>query len=75
MLSQLEMDEHWVELHALLQDMDVPPDRMNDIYWLNRNLGIHHRTHPGMDRARELIRTILTEIVAATRRLNEQKYM
>lgn len=57
-----QTDEMWSELHTLLQEMDVPPDRFSDINWLSRNLGIRNQYHANFARANQLVRNILMAI-------------
>ena len=44
------------ELQQLLERMDVPTLRRNDMGWLTRNLGIRNSEHPDFNRAIELIK-------------------
>jgi hypothetical protein len=48
LLSKLELD-------AALNDMDVPLQRVNDIHWLQRNLGVRNHTHPFFDDVMETL--------------------
>lgn len=47
-------------LTDILSQMDVPPDRFNDLNWLRRNMGIRNRTHAGFLEANEIIRKLST---------------
>lgn len=49
----------WQELRDILSNMEIPPDRFDDIFWLNRNIGIRNSQHPDIGEARNLIRDIL----------------
>lgn len=62
MSDVIKTDEMWSELHHLLKDMDVPPDRYNDINWLNINLRVRNIAHPNFSRASDLSRAIMKEI-------------
>lgn len=46
------MNEHLLEL---LNEMNVPEFRKNDLRWLARNLGIYNGGHPNYEEARILI--------------------
>lgn len=46
------------ELRLLLADMEVPPDRVDDLGWLSRNLGIRNRNHKNYPLAEELIKKL-----------------
>lgn len=61
-MDQNKVDDMWSELHGLLKDMDVPPDRFNDINWLNRNFGIRNQNHPKFPEAKEMIRNLFLEM-------------
>jgi len=50
---------HKDELDEILSGMDVPAMRLEDMGWLNRNLGIRNGKHPNFKRARELIKNRL----------------
>jgi hypothetical protein len=47
------------DLQELLKDMNVPKERLGDIRWLARNLGIHNGHHPRLDETQSLIRKLL----------------
>lgn len=47
------------ELKALLKTMKVPSKRVEDIDWLNRNLGTHNSDHPNFPQAIEIIKRLL----------------
>lgn len=49
------------QLMQLLETMDVPSLRMNDLRWLSRNLGMRNRRHPQFLEAIKLIRLLLKE--------------
>ena len=49
----------WQELRDILSNMEIPLDRFDDIFWLNRNIGIRNSQHPDIQEARNLIRNIL----------------
>ena len=46
-------------LAYLLEGMDVPEQRRNDLEWLDRNLGIRNRNHRNYPVARRLIKAKL----------------
>jgi hypothetical protein len=45
-----------IELHILLETMEVPSQRVEDKFWLMRNLGIKNKEHVNFKRALELIK-------------------
>lgn len=49
------MDGKKRELAQILDGMDVPAARKNDLGWLGRNLGINNAEHPNLARAKELV--------------------
>ncbi len=49
------------ELHKILQGMDIPNLRFNDLPWLNRNIQINNSKHPDLMLAKQLIRNLLKE--------------
>lgn len=44
-----------MDLKKLLDEMDVPELRKNDVWWLSRNLGIRNSKHPKFKEAMKLI--------------------
>lgn len=52
------IDEKIKRLHKLLETMDVPEDRKDDLAWLSRNLGIRNRRVLGFAEAMDLIMDI-----------------
>lgn len=46
-----------IELLDILDTMDVPPKRKEDMRWLSRNLFIRNSKHPKFKKAMELIKT------------------
>ena len=49
------------ELENILNTMDIPHVRKNDIGWLMRNIQINNSKHPDIDRALTLIKAISKE--------------
>jgi len=49
------------ELQEILNDMDVPKFRRNDLKWLVRNLGVRNSNHSKFPRAMEIIIQTLLE--------------
>lgn len=49
------------ELQQCLNAMDVPAQRLTDLKWLSRNLGINNSKHPLYEKAMELIKSNLRE--------------
>lgn len=47
------------ELHELLDRMDVPEQRKDDLRWLVRNLAVRNGKHPDFPEAQQLIRQLL----------------
>lgn len=45
-------------LETILNDMDIPPFRKNDLGWLIRNIQIRNSDHPKINEALNLIKTI-----------------
>lgn len=45
-------------LETILNDMDIPPFRKNDLGWLIRNIQIRNSNHPKINEALNLIKTI-----------------
>jgi len=60
-----KQDQRWHELHNLLDLMDVPAFRYDDVNWLLRNLPINNGNHPQYARAYELCKEIKKEISKA----------
>jgi hypothetical protein len=54
------------ELYSILSQMEIPPDRFDDLAWLGRNLGIRNGSHPLFKQACDLIRKITKENVMQT---------
>ena len=48
-------DELSLELSRILETMDVPPARKEDLGWLMRNLAVRNGEHPDFDTAKRLI--------------------
>ena len=46
------------KLSFILNDMDVPPFRKNDVGWLMRNISIRNADHPRINEAIDLIKKI-----------------
>jgi hypothetical protein len=44
---------------ALLHEMDVPKERMDDLDWLDRNLHIRNKEHPNYEEANNLLDKLL----------------
>lgn len=44
------------ELTKILETMDVPHNRKQDVNWLWRNLGVRNGFKPGFQRAKELLK-------------------
>jgi hypothetical protein len=47
-----------VRLLEILEGMDVPPARVDDIGWLLRNIGINNFDHPDLREAVALLRRL-----------------
>jgi len=45
-------------LDLLLENMDVPEMRRNDLGWLTRNLAIRNSEHPGFELASDIVRRL-----------------
>ena len=45
-------------LDYIVEHMDVPEMRRNDLGWLSRNLAIRNSEHPGFELAESLIRSL-----------------
>lgn len=45
-------------LDYIIEHMDVPEMRRNDLGWLSRNLAIKNSEHPGFELAESLIRSL-----------------
>ncbi len=45
-----------VELHILMESMEIPEQRSEDKFWLMRNLGIKNKNNTNFKRAMELIK-------------------
>lgn len=50
------------KLENILNQMDIPPFRKNDMGWLMRNIRIRNENHPDIEEAVSLIKTINKEI-------------
>ena len=50
------------ELDKILDTMDVPPLRRDDLMWLGRNLGVRNVQHKDFERAWELIKILQKKI-------------
>lgn len=46
------------ELHKILEGMDIPILRYNDLPWLNRNIEINNSKHPDLMLAKLLIQNL-----------------
>jgi hypothetical protein len=55
------MQHRWrvIRLQVILNKMDVPILRQNDVRWLSRNLGIRNSAHPDFAEAMRLIKELL----------------
>ena len=47
------------ELELILDSMDIPEMRRQDLGWLNRNLAVRNSNHPDFMRAMQLIKELL----------------
>jgi len=47
-----------LELSPILDSMDIPETRKEDLGWLNRNLGIRNSNHPEYEKAMSLIKEL-----------------
>jgi hypothetical protein len=48
-------------LNKILDTMDIPENRKNDLNWLRRNLGVRNSSHPDFNKAVVLIKIVLLE--------------
>ena len=46
------------ELHKILEGMNIPKLRFNDLPWLNRNIEIYNSKHPDLMLAKQLIQNL-----------------
>lgn len=46
------------KLESILNTMDIPPFRKNDMGWLIRNITIRNNNHPQINEAIQLIKNI-----------------
>lgn len=44
-MNKTRIEKIRIQLHALLDSMEVPPDRFDDLGWLTANLQIRNRHH------------------------------
>lgn len=51
----LHMSSRTKRLSHILESMDVPPERLEDYEWLNRNLFFRNSDHPDYQEAKVLI--------------------
>lgn len=58
----MSMEFDWLELHQILRTMSIPKQRMDDIFWLNRNIAFQNSGHVKFDRAVELINNICEQL-------------
>lgn len=49
------------KLESILNTMDIPPFRKNDMGWLMRNIKIRNDNHPQINEAIQLIKNINKE--------------
>ncbi len=54
-------DAEKVELCKILQTMDIPISRLDDIFWIQRNLSIKNKNNPNLKRALELVKIKVIE--------------
>jgi hypothetical protein len=67
-ISEIEQqDKRWNDLHAILQGMDIPSGRFNDVNWLLRNMQIRNANHPSFAQAYDLCHQIKKEINRVTK--------
>jgi hypothetical protein len=45
-MNEIQTQEVKNELYRVLENMDIPKLRFNDIGWLDRNIGINNSNHP-----------------------------
>lgn len=53
------MNEDKLALERILESMDVPPARKEDLRWLSRNIAIRNWQHPQFNEATALISALL----------------
>lgn len=53
--------ELWDELKVILDTMDIPALRRNDILWMSRNLQFKNKEHADFDQAMLLIRLLIKQ--------------
>lgn len=49
------------QLSEILNQMDIPPFRFNDLSWLSRNITIRNVGHEKINEARQLIKELINE--------------
>jgi hypothetical protein len=59
-----ELAEMLDELESLTRKMDVPPFKVRNVAWLNRNLAVRNKDAEEYPRAKELIKELLSNGVA-----------
>lgn len=55
------MNEDKLALERILETMDVPPARKEDLRWLSRNIAFRNWQHPQFNEACDLISSLLRE--------------
>jgi hypothetical protein len=55
------MNEDKLALERILESMDVPPARKEDLRWLSRNIAFRNWQHPQFNDATALIAKLLRE--------------
>jgi hypothetical protein len=54
-MNEIQTKEVRTELHRVLENMDIPKMRFDDLGWLTRNIGINNSNHPNFILATWLI--------------------
>lgn len=57
-MNEIQEQEVRQELHRVLENMDIPKLRINDIGWLDRNIAINNSDHPNFILATWLIKKL-----------------
>lgn len=50
------------ELENLLETLDLPKKRLNDLKWLNRNIHFKNSNHPNFKQVRKLLTNLLKKL-------------
>lgn len=57
-MNEIQRKEIQSELYRVLNNMDIPEMRFNDLNWLDENIATNNQNHPNFNHAKWLIQKL-----------------